>query len=158
MNFRKQSGRKNPSQKMSEMTEIKEFSQKQKQRAQEAFAKVPYLRLIGMELVDLKIGEAIIRLQMRDELRQPQGLLHGGATASVIDTAMAFAVITRLAENETASTVDLNVYYLRPVTEGAIVCMAKIVKAGKRLLTVSAEVFNDKEKLIATALSTYAKV
>lgn len=143
---------------MTESTEIREIGEIEKQKAREVFSKVPYLKLIGMKLVDLKPGEAIVKLEMRDELRQPQGLLHGGATASVIDTAMAFAVVTRLAENETASTVDLNVYYLRPVTKGAIVCTAKIVKAGKRLLTVSAEVFNDEEKLIATALSTYTKV
>jgi acyl-CoA thioesterase len=143
---------------MSEANEIKEVSQSQKQMAHDVFAKVPYLKLIGMELVDLKMGEAIVRLQMRDELRQPHGLLHGGATASVIDTAMAFAVVTRLAENEKASTVDLTVHYLRPVTTGAIVCTAKVVKAGKRLLTVSAEVVNDEKKLIATALSTYTKV
>ncbi len=111
-----------------------------------------------MELVEIQTGEAIVRLKMRDALRQPHGLLHGGATASVIDTAMAFAVVTKLAENEKASTVDLTVHYLRPVTTGAIVCTAKIVKAGKRLLTVSAEVVNDEKKLIATALSTYAKV
>ncbi len=143
---------------MSKKIETTEISQSQKQTAHDAFAKVPYLKLIGMELVDLKTGEAIVKLQMRDELRQPHGLLHGGATASVIDTAMAFAVVTRLAENEKASTVDLTVHYLRPVTTGAIVCTAKVVKVGKRLLTVSAEVLDDKEKLIATALSTYAKI
>lgn len=143
---------------MSEMIESKEINESQKQLARDVFAKVPYLKLIGMELVDLRMDEAVVKLQMRDELRQPHGLLHGGATASVIDTTMAFAVVTRLAEDETASTVDLNVYYLRPVTEGSIVCTAKIVKAGKRLLTVSAEIFNDDEKLVATALSTYTKV
>lgn len=142
---------------MSETIEIKEIDETRKQKARDVFARVPYLNLLGMELVDLKMDEAVVKLEMRDELRQPHGLLHGGATASVIDTAMAFAVVTRLAEDETASTVDLNVYYLRPVTKGAIVCRAKIVKAGKRLLTVSAEVFND-DKLIATALSTYTKV
>ena len=143
---------------MNETSVTEEITSEQKQTAHDAFKKVPYLKLIGMELVDLKSGEAILRLQMRDELRQPHGLLHGGATASVIDTAMAFAVVTKLAENEKASTVDLTVHYLRPVTTGAIVCTAKIVKAGKRLLTVSAEVLDDKEKLIATALSTYTKV
>ncbi len=143
---------------MTEATKTNKINDAQKQIAHDVFAKVPFLKLIGMELVDLKTGEAIVRLKMRDELRQPHGLLHGGATASVIDTAMAFAVVTCLAENEKASTVDLTVHYLRPVTEGAIVCTAKIVKAGKRLLTVSAEVVNDEEKLIATALSTYTKV
>jgi acyl-CoA thioesterase len=135
-----------------------EITGKQVQTARDAFKKVPYLKLIGMELVDLKSGEAILSLQMRDELRQPHGLLHGGATASIIDTAMAFAVVTKLAENEKASTVDLTVHYLRPVTTGAIVCTAKVLKAGKRLLTVSAEVVNNEKKLIATALSTYTKV
>ena len=143
---------------MNETTGTEEITSEQKQAAGDVFKKVPYLKLIGMELVDLKSGEAILRLQMRDELRQPHGLLHGGATASIIDTAMAFAVVTKLAENEKASTVDLTVHYLRPVTTGAIVCTAKVVKAGKRLLTVSAEVVNDEKKLIAMALSTYTKV
>ena len=143
---------------MSETTGTKEITSEQKQTARDAFKKVPYLKLIGMELVDLNAGEAILSLQMRDELRQPHGLLHGGATASIIDTAMAFAVVTKLSENEKASTVDLTVHYLRPVTTGAIVCTAKVVKAGKRLLTVSAEVINDEKKLIATALSTYTKI
>lgn len=119
---------------------------------------IPFVQLVGMELGEMRDGEATVNLKMRDELRQPHGLLHGGATASVIDTAMAFAVVTKLADGEKASTVDLNVYYLRPVTSGEISCTAKIVKAGKTLLTVSAEVFDDEKKLVATALSTYMKV
>jgi acyl-CoA thioesterase len=111
-----------------------------------------------MELVKIQAGETTIRLKMRDALRQPHGLLHGGATASVIDTATAFAVVSVLADGEKASTVDLTVHYLRPVFEGKIVCTARIVRAGKRLLTVSAEVVNNEGKLIATALSTYSKV
>lgn len=138
------------------MNETEESLLKQAQRV---FINVPYIKLLGMELLELKSsGEAVLRLQMRDELRQPQGVLHGGATASVIDTATAFAVISVLAENEKATTVDLTVHYLRPVTQGAIVCTAKVVRAGRRLLTVSAEVVNDEGKLIATALSTYSKI
>jgi acyl-CoA thioesterase len=129
-------------------------------RAQKVFAEdAPYIKLLGMELVELKSsGEAVLRLQMRDELRQPQGILHGGATASLIDTATAFAVIGVLAETEKAATVDLTIHYLRPVVEGTIVCTAKVIRAGRRLLSVSAEVINNDGKLIATALSTYSKV
>ena len=136
----------------------REITEAQKRRAAASMQKNPFAKLIGMKLVDLKPGEAAVQIEMRDELRQPHGILHGGATASVVDTAMAFAVVTKLAENEKASTVDLTVHYLRPVTAGAIVCTAKVVKAGKRLLTVSAEVVNNEKKLIATALSTYTKV
>lgn len=127
-------------------------------KAQAVFREAPYIKLLGMRLVELRKSEAVLSLKMRDELRQPQGVLHGGATASLIDTATAFAVITVLAEGEKATTVDLTVHYLRPVVTGEITCTARVVRAGRRLLTVSAEVFNDEGKLIATALSTYSKV
>ena len=143
---------------MSEITKPKEFDISLKEKIFESFGKVPFVQLIGMELVELGGGEAIIRLDMRDELRQPYGLLHGGATASLIDTATAFAILGNLAKGEMASTVDLTIQYLRPHTTGAITCTAKVTRAGKRLIFVSAEVVNEQGKLTATALSTYSKV
>ncbi len=143
---------------MSEITKTKEIDVNLKESIFEKFGKVPFVQLIGMELVELAIGEAKIRLDMRDELRQPYGLLHGGATASLIDTATAFAILGNLGDGEMASTVDLTIQYLRPHTEGAIICTAKVTRAGKRLLFVAAEVENEAGKLVATALSTYTKV
>jgi len=136
----------------------REISEEQKKRAAAALRKNPFAKLIGMKLIDLKPAEATIQIEMRDELRQPHGILHGGVTATLIDTAMAYAVITCLSEEEKASTVDLTVHYLRPHSEGAFSCTAKIVRAGKRILTVSADVFNEQGKLFATAISTYMKV
>ena len=95
---------------------------------------------------------------MRDELRQPFGVLHGGVTATLIDTAMAFAVRTLLNTTEPTASIDLTVQYLRPHTAGKDVCTAKVVRPGKRIFTVSADVENGEGKLIATAISTYTKV
>ncbi len=118
----------------------------------------PYLKHLGIELVEIEVGRAVMKLPMKEELRQPYGLLHGGATASLIDTATAFAVVSVTTREEKATTVDLTVHYLRPVINETTICTATIVRAGKRLITVSAEVYNDQGKLIATALSTYAKI
>jgi len=134
------------------------FDESSIEKAREEFAKVPFVRLLGAEMVSISGGEAVLKLEMRDQLRQPQGVLHGGATASLIDTAMAFAVITCLERDEKATTVDLTVHYLRPVSTGEIVCTAKIVRAGRRILTVSAECVGAEGKLTATALSTYTKI
>ena len=112
------------------------LSEEKKRRAAEVLHSNPFSRLIGMRMVEMRPGEAVIEIEMRDELRQPHGLLHGGVTATLIDTAMAFAVITKLDENEKASTVDLTVHYLRPHTD----------------------VHNESGKAIATAVSTYTKV
>ena len=143
---------------MDEKTQVKEIDPSLLQVAHKVFSEVPYNKLLGMELLEMRVGEAILRLKMRDELRQPHGLLHGGATASLIDTAMAFAVVSMLGEAEKASTVDLTIHYLRPMTSGEIICTAKVLRGGKKLLTVSAEVYNEEEKQIATAISTYSKV
>ena len=132
--------------------------EQKKQIAFEVVKNTPYLKLLGIELDEIEVGTAVMSLPMTEKLRQPHGLLHGGATASLIDTAMAFAVVSVLADGEKASTVDLTVHYLRPVINEKTTCTAKIVKAGKRLLTVTADVVNENGKLIATAISTYSKV
>jgi acyl-CoA thioesterase len=126
--------------------------------AENALHSLPFAKLIGMELVGLRPDEAVIRIEMRDDLRQPSGVLHGGVTATLIDTAMAFAVRTRLAIDDATATIDLTVHYLRPHLSGTFTCTAKVVRAGKRIFTVSADVINETGKLIATAISTYTKV
>lgn len=134
------------------------ISPERKQRAADGLHSLPFAKLIGMRLVDIRPNEAVIKVEMRDELQQPSGVLHGGVTATLIDTAMAFAVRTHLADHEFTATIDLTVHYLRPHTVGTVTCTAKVVRAGKRIFTVSAEVENENGKLVATGLSTYTRV
>ncbi len=126
--------------------------------AANALHSLPFARLMGMVFVDMQLDTAVIKIEMRDDLRQPSGVLHGGVTATLIDTTMAFAVRTRLPINQPTATIDMIVHYLRPHVSGTVTCTAKTVRAGKRIFTVSADVHNDEGKLIATGLSTYTKV
>jgi len=135
-----------------------EITAEQKERAARVLRELPFSKLIGMQLVDLRMDQAVISIAMRDDLRQPSGVLHGGVTATLIDTAMAFAVRTRLEPDAATATIDLTVHYLRPLLEGSAVCTAKVVRAGKRIFTVEADVENSEGKLIATGLSTYTRV
>lgn len=136
----------------------KPITDERKQRAAAALHSLPFAKLMGMQLVDIRPNEAVIKMEIRDDLRQPSGVLHGGVTATIIDTAMAFAVRTHLADEESTATIDLIVHYLRPHTSGTITCIAKVVRAGKRIFTVSADVENEEGKLIATGLSTYTRL
>ncbi len=122
------------------------------------FRSVPFARHLGIEIMDVRHGEATLKLRVRDELRQPYGMLHGGATASLIDTATAIALIGTYGHEEKATTIDLNVHYLRPVVHGEIFCTAKVVRAGRRILFLSAEVVDEHHRIVATALSTYARI
>ena len=127
-------------------------------RARAAFASVPYARLIGLELGEIGPGAATIHLEVRDDLRQNQGVIHGGAVASLIDTAAAFAVLTQIETNERVSTTDQTIHYLRPANSGRLTASARIVRAGRRLIVVSVEVTNDQDILVATAVTSYIKL
>src|SRR5439155_17800255 len=143
---------------MKDSASVIEITEEHRQFAAKALHNLPFAKLIGMRLVDLKVDEATISIEMRDDLRQPSGVLHGGITATLIDTAMAFAVRTRMEPTAATATIDLSIHYLRPHTAGIAICTSKVVRAGKRIFTVSADVVNEEGKLIATALSTYTKV
>jgi acyl-CoA thioesterase len=127
-------------------------------RAREAFASVPYARLLGFELGEISRGEVSIHLDVRDELRQYQGVVHGGAVASLIDTAAAFAVLTQLELNERVTTTDLTIHYLRPMSAGRLTATARIVRGGRRLFVLSVEVTNDQQVPVATAVTSYIKL
>jgi uncharacterized protein (TIGR00369 family) len=127
-------------------------------RARAAFAAVPYAKLIGLELGEISPGAVSIHLEVRNDLKQNQGVIHGGAVASLIDTAAAFAVLTQLDPNERVSTTDLTIHYLRPASSGRLTAVARIVRSGRRLFVLSVEVRNDQQILIATAVTSYIKI
>lgn len=143
---------------MSEHQHRQEITEEHREYAANSLHGLPFSRLIGMKLVDLQMDTAVISIEMRDDLRQPSGVLHGGVTATLIDTAMAFAVRTRLPADAATATIDLTIHYLRPHLSGTLTCTAKVVRAGKRIFTVSADVVGPEGKLIATGISTYTRV
>jgi len=130
----------------------------QTRRLRAAANAVPFSRLLGIELVEVASGSATLSLEVRDDLKQNHGVVHGGAIASLIDSAMAYAIIPLLTAKEKVTTVDLTISYLRPLTRGQATAKATVVRAGRRLFVVTAEVFDDDGKLAATALSTYIKL
>jgi uncharacterized protein (TIGR00369 family) len=119
---------------------------------------VPFAKLLGIEIESVEPGHAVLSMKMRDDLMRNGRIAHGGAVATLIDSAMAFAIMPMLAENERSITVDLTIHYLRPVSEGVARASARIVRAGRRVITVSAELFDGNEKLAATAISTYLRL
>jgi uncharacterized protein (TIGR00369 family) len=135
-----------------------EITAAQLKRIKKAIATVPFARFLGLELEGIAPGTATLAVSIRKELMQNQGVVHGGAIASLIDTATAFAIISVLPPKESVSTVDLVISYLRPATRGRLRAVSKVVRAGRRLFVVSAEVFDKQGTLIATALSTYIRV
>lgn len=122
------------------------------------FAGISYTRLLGINFEDATRGAASLSLSVRPELERFGGMMHGGALASLADTASAFAVLSTLEPGEQTVTVDLTLHYLRPATDGKLTAHARVLRAGRRVATVSVEILNDSGALVLTALTTYLKL
>jgi uncharacterized protein (TIGR00369 family) len=127
------------------------------ERLAEALARVPYARLLGLEFVAAERGAAVFALDWREELSRMEGILHGGALVSLLDTAAAFAVMTVLPPGGRTVTVDLTVHFLRPVSAGRVEARARVLRDGRRICVLSVEATDQTGVLISTATMTYAK-
>jgi uncharacterized protein (TIGR00369 family) len=118
---------------------------------------VPFAKLLGIKVDSVEPGHAVLSMTLRHEHMRNNAIAHGGVIATLIDSAMAIAIMALLEENEHTVTVDLTIHYLRPVIEGSTKASARVVRAGRRVVTVSAELFDGEGKLAATAISTYLR-
>jgi uncharacterized protein (TIGR00369 family) len=115
----------------------------------------PFWLLLGMELVDVKKGWAIIKLPFDPKLTQADGIAHGGSTFSAADAAVAMALIGMIDRNETMVTLEMKLNYLKPFTEGTLLAEAVIVQKGTRTAVGEVTVKTDLDELIAMGMATY---
>jgi uncharacterized protein (TIGR00369 family) len=116
-----------------------------------------FARLVGIEWLDEDPGHARARVEVRDELLQPWGILDGGVMSTLIEDlcsrATARAVI---GEGYAAMGQSSSVSFIRPVTEGHIEALARVRHRGRTTWVWNAEVRDAEERLCATALMTIA--
>jgi acyl-CoA thioesterase len=115
---------------------------------------IPFARFLGIELEEIRSGTATLRMPVTEDLKRNNGIVHGGAIASLIDSATAFAILY-LDPQRQSLTIDLTINFLRPLSDGYALAKATIIRAGRRIIVVSAEAFDSSGNLLATALSSY---
>jgi len=113
---------------------------------------VPYWQTLGLELREVAPGRAVFEAVVTPGLMQNQ-VVHGGVLASIADSACAVAAISLVFPESYATTVNLHVSYLKPVTEGRFRAEGLCLKAGKKVLFSEARVFDHQETLVCTASS-----
>ncbi|MBM7063204.1 PaaI family thioesterase [Pseudomonas sp. UL073] len=116
-----------------------------------------FSRLLGLQLVEASAGRAEVHMQMHDGLGNVHGKLHGGALFSLIDTAMGQACHSLTDGVAVSVTLESKINYIRPVSEGELICRAWVLHAGKRTLVVEAETLQG-GKLVAKAQATFARI
>lgn len=114
-------------------------------------------QLIGTEWVSDDPDRAIARIQVRDELRQPVGLIHGGVFSTLVESLCSRATaLAVLPKGMTCMGQAISVNFLRSLTEGSAEVRAEARHRGRTTWVWQAEVVDDRERLCATALMTIA--
>jgi 1,4-dihydroxy-2-naphthoyl-CoA hydrolase len=113
--------------------------------------------LLGTEWISDDPEDARVRVQMRDELRQPVGLLHGGVMSSLVESVCSRATaLAVMGDGMMAMGQSISVSFIRPVTEGTAEVHARARHRGRTGWVWDAEVLNDEEKICALAQMTVA--
>ncbi|MHA1913963.1 MAG: PaaI family thioesterase [Promethearchaeota archaeon] len=118
---------------------------------------IPYYSTLGLELQEIGDGKATFELQIRRELTQ-NGNIHGGVIASLIDSACACAAISLIYPEGSATTIDLQVEFHKPISTGKLVATGKCIKSGKHIFFCKAKVWNGEGILISTGSSQLLRI
>jgi uncharacterized protein (TIGR00369 family) len=119
-------------------------------------ASAPYPGFLGLRYEELRLDYARMRLPHRAELDQPAGVIHGGAIASLIDTVVVGAILSRLEEPpRRLVTIDLHIHYLEAAVAEDLIAEARVRRRGRRIVFLEVEVRSASGKEIAHGELSY---
>ncbi|MDX2484948.1 MAG: PaaI family thioesterase [Pseudodonghicola sp.] len=114
-----------------------------------------------VQALDLTVQEAdaehvMMRMPLGDHLARVGGIVSGQALAALADTTMVLAAVAHAGQFKPFATTDLHTQFLRPGSGSAILCHARIIRAGKALVFARAEMTGaDDGKMVASATATF---
>jgi 1,4-dihydroxy-2-naphthoyl-CoA hydrolase len=114
-------------------------------------------RLYGLELSDYSDGAVCATVRVRDELKQPAGLLHGGVYAAVAESLASLATWLAVADaGKTAMGMSNSTSFLRPVTEGVVHARATALHRGRSTWVWDVSFTDEQGRLCAVTRMTIA--
>jgi uncharacterized protein (TIGR00369 family) len=123
-----------------------------------SFAKQSIMKTIGALLSLVEPGVVEITLPYREDLTQQNGYLHAGIITTIADSACGYAAFTLMPAGSGVLSVEFKLNLLRPAKAEEFLARAEVVKAGRTLTVVRADVFGIVEggsrQLVATMQGT----
>ena len=114
-----------------------------------------FAQLVGFEVFPESDGTGKGQLTITEPHKNPNGVVHGGALFTLVDTVMAATLTHCLSEGAICATLQISMNFLRPVVGGVVECEARLVNKGKRFANVRGELYVQ-EKLVGTADGNFA--
>ncbi|MEY2975548.1 MAG: hypothetical protein RIR49_1968 [Actinomycetota bacterium] len=105
---------------------------------------------------EMRTGYARLRMPIRPEIMQPAGIMHGGAIAGLIDTAVVPAIGSSGVEPTRMVTISMNINYMGAISDEDAICEGWVTRQGRSIVFCSAEVTGaDSGRVCATGTLVY---
>jgi uncharacterized protein (TIGR00369 family) len=124
------------------------------QRVVRGEVSVPIQKLIGFSLTEVEPGRAVVELDVDERHANPMGTLHGGVICDIADAAMGIAYVSRLAEGESFTTLELKVNFLKPIWRAHLRAVGTVTRMGRTVGLVECEVTDESGALVAKVSCT----
>ena len=115
---------------------------------------VPFLDLLGVVGERFDRGRTTLALDVRPDLTNHFGNVHGGAVATLLDVAMASAARTTLPEGDGVVTVSMTMNFLRG-GQGRLSAVGTVQQAGRSLIFCEGQVRDEAGELVASSIGTF---
>jgi len=111
---------------------------------------------LGYRIVEAEMGRVVVTAVPKDTHLNPQGTVHGGLAATILDTCMGLAVQTLLDKGVGSTTLEFKISFVRPITPetGMIRAEGVVVNQGRRVGTAEGRVTDATGRLLAHATTT----
>lgn len=111
---------------------------------------------LDFQLIEIGEGIAVFTAAPASKTYNPQGTVHGGYSAALLDSACGCAVHSCLSAEQGYTTIELKVSYHRPITieTGPVRAEAKVISIGKRIAFTEGRLTDMSGRLYASATST----
>ena len=119
-----------------------------------AFAGVPFTRLLGMRREFSEGGRARFVIDARAELENVIGAMHGGIVATLLDVAMASAAVSKVDFDMTAVTLSMNSTFIRP-GHGRLSADGNVLAVDDAIALCEASVVDEGGQLVARAIGSF---
>jgi uncharacterized protein (TIGR00369 family) len=114
----------------------------------------PYFGHLNMSLVEAGEGRARMTMAIKPHHANIDGVVHGGAIASLADQAAMRAVQSLLSPGQTGRTIQMDIHYLAPAQGGQLLGNGRVQKMGKKIAFSDARVLDEQGNQIAMARCT----
>ena len=126
-----------------------------------SFARQGMMRLIGAEIAALAPGRCTLAAPIRPETSQQHGFAHAGLAWSLGDSAAGYSALSLLGPGEEVLTTEMKINLLAPAKGVRLVAEGRVIRSGRRLLVVAAEVWAEdagERRHVATMLGSMMPV